>query len=77
LPVASRESRRVFAAESITDQEGLNESPSWAPNGRHLAFTSTRTGEAQIFTVNRDGSNVRQLTFEGSHTMPNWGPSPR
>ncbi|HEY7700115.1 MAG TPA: hypothetical protein VIE88_16945 [Vicinamibacteria bacterium] len=61
----------------ITDGEGLNESPSWAPNGRHLVFTSTRTGDSQIFTVNRDGSKVRQLTFEGSYSTPNWGPAPR
>jgi TolB protein len=61
----------------ITDREGLNESPSWAPNGRHLVFTSTRTGDSQIFTVNRDGSKVRQLTFEGSYGTPSWGPAPR
>lgn len=62
---------------AITAGQGLNESPSWAPNGRHLAFASTRTGDSQIFTVNRDGTNVRQLTFQGSHTTPGWGPSPR
>jgi TolB protein len=61
----------------ITYQRGLNESPSWAPNGRHLVFASTRTGDSQIFTVNRDGSNVRQLTFEGSNATPSWGPAPR
>lgn len=58
----------------ITDGSGLNESPSWAPNGLHLVFSSTRTGESQIFTANRDGSNVRQLTFEGKNTTPGWGP---
>ena len=61
----------------ITNQRGLNESPSWAPNGRHLAFASTRAGDSQIFTVNRDGSNIRQLTFEGMSTTPSWGPAPR
>ncbi len=61
----------------LTSQQGLNESPSWAPNGRHLAFTSTRTGDPQVFTVNRDGSNVRQLTFEGQNTAPSWSHRPR
>jgi TolB protein len=61
----------------ITDRHGLNESPSWAPNGRHLVFASTRTGDSQIFTTNRDGSNVRQLTFEGMSATPSWGPAPR
>jgi TolB protein len=63
--------RRVLR---ITAGSGLSESPSWAPNGRHLVFSSTRTGESQLFTANRDGSNVRQLTFEGKNTTPGWGP---
>ena len=64
-------------AEGVTRQitfgEGSNESPSWSPNGRHLAFTSTRAGREQIFTVDRDGRNVRQITREGNNTTPNWG----
>jgi TolB protein len=56
----------------LTSQRSLNESPSWAPNGRHLVFSSTRTGEPQIFTINRDGSNVRQLTFADRNTTPSW-----
>ena len=38
-------------ATKITDGIGSNESPAFAPNGRHIAFTSTRNGKAQIFTV--------------------------
>jgi TolB protein len=60
----------------LTHNHGLNESPQWAPNGRHLVFTSTRTGTSQIFTMNRDGSNLRQLTSEGQNTTPSWGPAP-
>jgi TolB protein len=56
----------------ITFGEGSNESPAWAPNGRHLAFTSTRAGLTQVFTVDRDGRNVRQLTREGNNQQPNW-----
>jgi TolB protein len=56
----------------LTSRRGLNESPSWAPNGRHLVFSSTRTGDPQIFTINRDGTNLRQLTFEGRNTTPSW-----
>ena len=54
----------------ITFGEGSNESPAWAPNGRHLAFTSTRAGRTQIFTVDRDGKNVRQITREGNNCLP-------
>ncbi|HXG89096.1 MAG TPA: hypothetical protein VNJ02_12235 [Vicinamibacterales bacterium] len=68
---------KVFSlAEGLSRQltfgEGINESPAWAPNGRHLAFMSTRTGNSQIFTVGRDGKNMRQLTREGKNEMPNW-----
>jgi TolB protein len=57
---------------ALTFGEGSNETPSWAPNGRHLAFWSTRTGSAQIFTVDADGKNVRQVTRSGNNQQPNW-----
>ena len=56
----------------LTFGEGSNESPVWAPNGRHLAFTSTRAGLAQIFTVDYDGQNVRQITREGNNQQAHW-----
>ena len=66
LNIASGETRQ------ITFGEGTNESPVWAPNGRHLAFMSTRQGRSQIFTVDRDGRNLRQLTRDGNNTTPHW-----
>lgn len=56
----------------ITFGEGSNESPSFAPNGRHLAFTSTRAGRTQIFTIGRDGKGLRQITREGNNYTPDW-----
>ena len=57
----------------ITSGQGTNESPAWAPNGRHLAFMSTRAGRAsQIFTVGRDGKDLRQVTREGNNFTPHW-----
>ena len=56
----------------ITFGEGTNESPAWSPNGRHLAFMSTRAGRSQIFTVDRDGRNLRQITKDGNNQTPNW-----
>jgi TolB protein len=56
----------------ITFGEGSNESPSYSPNGRHLAFTSTRAGKTQIFTVGRDGKGLRQVTKTGNNYTPDW-----
>jgi TolB protein len=56
----------------LTFGEGSNESPAFAPNGRHLVFTSTRAGKTQVFTMARDGKNVRQLTRTGNNEKPDW-----
>ena len=52
---------------------GSNESPSYAPNGRHVAFTSTRgSGLKQIYTIGRDGRGLRRVTSTGNNEMPSW-----
>jgi len=57
----------------LTFGEGTNESPAWAPGGRHLAFTSTRAGgRTQVFTIGRDGRGLRQITRDGSNQTPSW-----
>jgi TolB protein len=56
----------------VTDGIGSNESPAFSPNGRHIAFVSTRSGKSEIFTVDRDGNNLRQLTRDGNNKFPNW-----
>ena len=56
----------------ITFGEGSNESPSYSANGRHLAFTSTRAGKTQIFTIGRDGKGLQQVTKVGNNYTPDW-----
>jgi TolB protein len=68
---------KVYAISSgetrqLTFGEGSNESPSYAPGGRHLAFTSTRGGRTQIYSIGRDGRGLRQLTRDGANTYPAW-----
>jgi TolB protein len=71
----------IYAMDIITHQlveltrdAGRNERPSWAPDGRHLVFESTRTGTRQIWSMLADGSQPRQLTYEGQSESPNWSP---
>jgi TolB protein len=58
--------------KTITDGAGSNESPAFSPSGRHIAFSSSRLGRTQIFTMARDGRGLRQITRAGSNTFPNW-----
>ena len=58
----------------LTRDAGRNERPSWAPDGRHLVFESTRTGTRQIWSMLADGSQPRQLTYQGQSESPNWSP---
>src|SRR5579864_7287815 len=58
----------------LTRDVGRNERPSWAPDGRHLIFESTRTGTRQIWSMLADGTEARQLTSQGQNESPNWSP---
>jgi TolB protein len=64
--LASGETRR------LTFGEGTNESAVFSPSGRHLAFSSTRFGNVQIFTIGRDGNGLRQVTRSGNNQTPDW-----
>jgi len=56
----------------LTFSEGTNESPAYSPSGRHLAFTSSRSGLVQVFTIGRDGNGLRQVTRTGNNQTPDW-----
>ena len=58
----------------LTRDAARNERPSWAPDGRHIVFESTRTGSRQIWSMLADGSQARQLTREGHNESPSWSP---
>lgn len=61
----------------ITQNEGSNEEPSFAPNGRVLAFSSARKGGAGIYLANADGSGNAVRVYKGSVTSIDWGPAPK
>jgi dipeptidyl aminopeptidase/acylaminoacyl peptidase len=44
--------------------------PRWAPDGRHLLFISTRDGDPQIYVAGPDGANVRQVTKIAGGVQP-------
>jgi len=44
------------------DEPRLDETPSWFPDGKRLAFQSNRTGRMEIWIMNADGTRPRQVT---------------
>lgn len=49
-----------------------------SPSGGQIAFASTRDGDAEIFLMDANGSNMRQITFnhDDDHS-PDWAPDGR
>ncbi len=50
--------------------------PTWAPNGKQIAFTGMVDDIYHIFSVNADGGTVQRLTYGniGSHYHPTFSP---
>jgi TolB protein len=63
----------LFLTEGVP---GSHESPSYSPDGRKLAFASTLTSrtstETQVYIMDLDGRNWRQVTREGNNFAPSW-----
>ena len=58
----------------VTRQQGSNEDPHWSPDGEQLCFTSNRNGTWQIYAINKNGTNLRQITHSGNNREPVWIP---
>lgn len=55
--------------------KALNVEPAISPDGKHIAFSSDRSGKPMIYVMNVDGSNVKRLTFAGTYNAtPAWSP---
>jgi Tol biopolymer transport system component len=52
-----------------------NSQPCWNPDGTRIAFVTRRDGNAEIYSMNRDGTTPTRLTTDaGPDTEPAWSP---
>jgi Tol biopolymer transport system component len=61
------------AARPLTSNAGYNFGATWSPDGRYIAFSSTRMGASRLFVMHADGSG--QLPLIGSiagDSTPAW-----
>jgi len=58
--------------DRVTQGRGSNLDPAWSPDGRLLAYTSSRGG---IFISNPETRHEVQI-WRGSASSPSWGPAP-
>jgi TolB protein len=54
--------------------ESANEDPGWAPDSRHLVFTSSRSGTKQLWIIDTQSGRTRQLTHAGASRLGAWSP---
>jgi Tol biopolymer transport system component len=58
--------------KQLTDSKGLDDGPEYCAQGNHIWFNSSRTGLMQIWRMNNDGTEQRQIT--GENDRNSWFP---
>ncbi|WP_169973303.1 S9 family peptidase [Tautonia rosea] len=48
--------------KQLTTAKGSNAHPRWSPDGKSIAFVSSRSGSSQVWLLPLDGGEARQLT---------------
>jgi len=54
---------------------GSNQSPAWSGDGAKIAFSSSRSGDPEIWVADANGANLHRITsFAGPDVSPTWNP---
>lgn len=49
--------------KQLTDSPGYDAEAVLSPDGKKIAFTSTRSGDLEIYVMDVDGTNLKQITY--------------
>jgi Tol biopolymer transport system component/DNA-binding winged helix-turn-helix (wHTH) protein len=66
-----------YSPALVTASGGFNWAPEFSPDGKRITFLSGRSGPLEVWTCNRDGLDLIQLTNLGGATLagpPRWSP---
>lgn len=64
--------------QPFTTGDQLDSAPAWSPDGKWIAFLSTRSGTLQLWTIPTMGGEARQATaIRGIAGRPVWAPDSR
>jgi len=82
VSAGQREDIRIIKTDGtgvsrLTDDDYRDRWPNWSPDSKKIVFASNRSGHYEIYTVNRDGSDLRQLTETApavNPLYPVWSP---
>ena len=63
--------------ERLLTRSSLDESPTWAPNGRVIMFSrqDPRSGRRRLFTIDVSGYNEREVATPTDASDPDWSPT--
>jgi TolB protein len=61
--------------KQITQNQSINVSPSWSPDGKRIVLTSYLRRNPDLYLVDADGQNFRRLTsYPGLNAAATWSP---
>jgi len=61
--------------KQVTQNQSINLSPAWSPDGKKIAFTSYLKRNPDLYLIDTDGKNLKRFSSHpGLNVSPSWSP---